>query len=105
MNQADGKNYKYNRMGLGVTYGFPGFWKSNASLRADYGTQNYGEATTTRTDNTMSLTASMSKDLNKSWNLATTLQYTNGTSELDIYKYNKIMAMGIFTYTLSILDK
>ncbi|HEY1078729.1 MAG TPA: tetratricopeptide repeat protein [Bdellovibrio sp.] len=105
INQTDGKNYRYNRVGFGVTYGFPGWWKSNASLRAEYAMQSYGEATTTRTDNTAMVTASMSKDLTKRWNLATTLQYTMAQSELETYKYNKLMAMGIFTYTLSILDK
>lgn len=103
MNQADGKNYRYNRIGLGVTYGFPGFWKSTASLRGEYAIQNYGEATTTRADTTTSITAGLNKDLTKRWNLATTLQYTMGHSEVELYKYNKVMAMGIFTYTFSIL--
>lgn len=105
INQAEGKNYRYNRMAFGVTYGFPGFWKSNSTLRAEYAMQNYGEATTTRNDTTTSVTAGLNKDLNKKWNLNATLMYTIGSSEVDLYKYNKIIAMGIFTYTLSILDK
>lgn len=105
INQAEGKNYRYNRMAFGVTYGFPGLWKSNSTLRAEYAMQNYGEATTTRNDTTTSVTAGLNKDLTKKWNLNATLMYTIGSSEVDLYKYNKIMAMGIFTYTLSILDK
>ncbi|WP_413612904.1 tetratricopeptide repeat protein [Bdellovibrio sp. HCB-110] len=105
VNNSEGKNYRYNRMGLGVSYGFPTFWRSNSVVRLDYGSQNYGEASTSRTDTTIALTGILTKELTKNWNLATTLQYTNANSEVEFYKYNKFMVMGVFTYTLSILDK
>lgn len=105
VNNTEGKNYRYNRWGVGLSYGFPSFWKSNSSLRLDYGSQNYGEATTSRTDTTVALSGTLIKELTKNWNLTTTLQYTTANSEVELYKYNKLMVMGLFTYTLSILDK
>lgn len=105
VNNTEGKNYRYKRIGLGVAYSFPTFWRSNSSVRLDYGSQNYGEASTTRTDTTFALTGILTKELTKRWNLTTTLQYTTANSEVELYKYNKLMVMGLFTYTLSIMDK
>lgn len=105
INNSDGKNYRYQRMGLGLAYGFPAFWSSNGMVRADYATQAYNEATQGRTDTTMSLTGSLNKELAKRWNLATTLQYSIADSEVATYKYDKLMVMSVITYTMSILDQ
>lgn len=105
MNQAKGKNLRYQRMGLGVSYSYPTFWKSTGTLRGDYANQSYSEAATARTDSTIALTYSLNKDLTKSWNMATTAQYTLANSEVELYKYNKLMLSALFTYTTSILGK
>lgn len=105
MNQAKGKNFRYQRMGLGVSYSYPTFWKSTGTLRGDYANQSYGEADTARTDSTMTFTYSLNKDLTKKWNMGATAQYTLANSEVELYKYNKLMLSALFTYTHSILSK
>ncbi|WP_413289576.1 tetratricopeptide repeat protein [Bdellovibrio sp. HCB337] len=105
LNNANGKNYKYNRFGLAATYSTPAYAKGTGSLRADYSIQNYAEATTPRKDTVISLTASYTKDLNKKWNMLLSAQATTAGSDVETYKYNKFLITSLFTYTHSILQK
>jgi anaphase-promoting complex subunit 3 len=104
-NNAQGKNYRYQKAGLAATVSYPTFYKGTASFRADYALQDYREATTPRKDTNISLTASYMKDLNKKWNMLLSLQATTANSDVAAYKYNKFLATSLFTYTTSILDK
>lgn len=105
INNANGKNYKYNRLGLAATYSFPTLYKGLGSLRADYSLQDYNAATTPRKDTNIALTASYNKDLNKKWNMNLSFQATTANSDVETYKYNKFLVSGLFTYTTSILQK
>ena len=105
VDQAEGKNYRYNQMGAGLTYGFPGWWRSNASARLDYVAQDYKDAATPRKDNAVSLTGSLVKDLSKTWNMLLSAQYVNANSPVDIYKYDKFVVSALFTWKMSILGK
>ena len=105
LNNAKGKNYRYQRAGLAAMVSFPTFYKGTAALRADYSLQDYKEASTPRKDTNIALTASYNKDLNKKWNMMLSLQATTANSDVASYKYNKFLATSLFTYTTSILDK
>jgi tetratricopeptide (TPR) repeat protein len=96
-----GKEYRYERYGLAASYAFPTFRNGLGSLRVDYGVQNYRDATVPRKDTVGMLTAGYSKDLSRQWSWATTLQFTNANSDVDVYKYNKYLLMSLFTYNVS----
>lgn len=104
-NNAQGKNFRYQKMSVAATYGFPAFAKGTGGLRADYALQDYKDAATPRKDATLGVTASYNKDLTKKWNLLLSLQLTNANSEVESYKYNKYLITSLFTYTHSILQK
>lgn len=105
MNQAEGRNYRYKRSSLGLTYAFAAWWKSNASLRAEYSSQNYDEAVTTRIDSNPIVTAAFNKDLKRNVNWLMSVQYNVGDSDEDSYDYNKFVVTSLFTFTHSILGK
>lgn len=105
LNNAEGKNFRYSRLGVAVSYTAPVFWSSTGILRFDYANQNYGEASSPRADVTYSLSGTLNRKLSKSWNFMSTLQYTVANSDIETYKYNKFMLMGLFTYTLSVQSK
>jgi len=105
MNNANGKNFKYNKIGLAATYGFPTFYKGNGSLRADYSIQDYASAATPRKDTNIMFTAGYNKDLSKQWNMNLSFQATTANSDVETYKYNKFLVSSLFTYTTSILQK
>lgn len=105
LNNANGKNLRYNRLGLGATYSFPTYYKGTGSLRGDYSLQNYGEATVPRKDTKTVLTASYNKDLTKQWNMLLSFQMTSAGSDVESYNYNKFLITSLFTYTTSILQK
>lgn len=105
LNNANGKNYKYNKIGLAATYSYPTFYKGTGSLRADYAIQDYAEATTARKDTNIALTVGYNKDLTKKWNMNLSLQATSANSDVETYKYNKFLVSSLFTYTTSILQK
>lgn len=105
INQAEGRNYRYKRSSLGLTYAFAAWWKSNASLRAEYSSQNYDEAVTTRIDSNPIVTAAFNKDLKRNVNWLMSVQYNVGDSDEDSYDYNKFVVTSLFTFTHSILGK
>jgi TolA-binding protein len=104
-NQAEGKNNKYNRIGLGFTYGFPSLWASQGTVRIGYDSQNYPEASVTRTDKVTSVMLASSKDLNSNLNFVGSFVYNNSSSEVTAYNYDKYIVMGLFTYRMSYLEK
>ncbi|HEY8270857.1 MAG TPA: tetratricopeptide repeat protein [Pseudobdellovibrionaceae bacterium] len=103
--QSNGINNRSAKTGLAISYGFPGVSKGTSSLRLDYTSQAYAEATTPRTDTNMILTGSYTKDFNKRWNMLLSLQYTSALSGVESYNYNKFLVTSLFTYTTSILQK
>nr|BFD66236.1 hypothetical protein HAGR004_12580 [Bdellovibrio sp. HAGR004] len=105
INQAEGRNYRYKRSSVGLTYAFAAWWKSNASLRAEYSSQNYDEAVTTRIDSNPIVTAAFNKDLKRNVNWLMSVQYNVGDSDEDSYDYNKFVVTSLFTFTHSILGK
>lgn len=105
INQAEGRNYRYKRSSVGLTYTFAAWWKSNASLRAEYSSQNYDEAVTTRIDSNPIVTAAFNKDLKRNVNWLMSVQYNVGDSDEDSYDYNKFVVTSLFTFTHSILGK
>jgi len=102
-NQAVGKNNRYLKTELGLTYAFPFIKESAGSFKFNYASQNYSEAATARVDNILTLTLSSTKDLTKSLNMNLSFQYTNSASDLDVSKYNKFMISSLFTYSGSVL--
>ncbi|MFV8258212.1 tetratricopeptide repeat protein [Bdellovibrio bacteriovorus] len=105
INQAEGRNYRYKRSALGLTYAFPAWWKFNGSLRGEYSSQNYDEATSPRIDTNPIVTAAFNKDLKRNVNMLLSLQYNVGDSDEDSYDYNKFVVTSLFTFTHSILGK
>ncbi|WP_374033547.1 tetratricopeptide repeat protein [Bdellovibrio bacteriovorus] len=105
INQAEGRNYRYKRAALGLTYAFPAWWKFNGSLRGEYSSQNYDEATSPRIDTNPIVTAAFNKDLKRNVNMLLSLQYNVGDSDEDSYDYNKFVVTSLFTFTHSILGK
>jgi len=104
-NNADGRNNRYNKTSLGLTYSFPTFSKFNGSLKLDYYNQKFLETDTARTDNVWSMTLGASKDLSKALNLALSLQYSNSSSQNELYTYNKYTLLAALTHTTSIQKK
>lgn len=102
-NQTKGVNYRSSRPSLGVSYVFPGLWTNPAMTRLEYSQQAFSEATTTRTDKVIVLSATQTKKINRSWDFNFGLQVTNSQSEVDAYKYDKYMLSALFTYSGSIL--
>lgn len=105
INNTKGKNNRYSKTSLALNYGYAAFSKGIGGLRAEYALQNYADATTPRKDNSLSLTASYTKDFSKKWNMLLSAQLTNANSDNESYKYNKYLITSLFTYTHSILDK
>lgn len=105
VNDAEGKNNKYTKMGLGLTYGFPSLWASQGSLRLAYDNQNYPDASVTRTDKVTSLILASSKELSSNLNFLTSFMYNSSSSEVSTYNYNKFVVTGLFTYRMSYLEK
>lgn len=104
-NNAEGKNNRYQKMGLAATAGLPAWKKGTGSIRAEYYLQDYADATVPRKDTNISLTLGYTKDLNKQWNWALNAQATTANSDVDTYKYNKFLVTSLFTYTTSVLQK
>lgn len=105
INQAEGRNYRYKRSSLGLTYAFPSWWKATGSLRGEYSSQNYDEAISPRIDANPIVTATWNKNLSRQLNFVLSLQYNVGDSDEDSYDYNKFVVTSLFTFTHSILGK
>ncbi len=104
-NKADGKNNRYAKTSLGVTYGFPSFKESSGSLKLDYSMQPYSETAAARTDKVWSVTYAASKNLNKATSFSLSGQYSNSTSDQPTYTYDKYMITTMLTYTGSVQSK
>lgn len=77
MNQTQGKNYQYNKLGLGIGYTDKIFNDHDGTLKFDYSYQNYPQASTSRTDNLAALSATLSKEYWPSTYLNYSGQYIN----------------------------
>lgn len=103
-NQAVGKNNRYQKLGLGLTYVFPFKLESIGSLKLDTASQRYSQATNPRTDQLTNLTASAMKDIAKDFNLNLSFQYTISSSPLDASNYNKFLLSSVLTYSGKLLE-
>lgn len=98
MNQAQGKNYLYNKLGLGIGYTNKIFNDYDGGLKLDYSYQNYPQATTSRTDNLAALSATLTKEYWPSTYLNYTGQFNSNSSDVSTYRYDKFVFNISVTY-------
>lgn len=98
-NAAKGDNQKYNRINLGLTYAQNFYWETQGAARFDFGTADYADSTAGRKDTNYGLTFSASKPLTKQWNTSVSVGWSDNTSNVDAYKYNKITVSNMYTYS------
>lgn len=103
LNQAKGLNNTYGKTVFALSYSFPGFAKTQASVRGDLTSQKYTENTNARTDTTYSFGYSASKELRKSLSLSFGIQFIGNTSNVESYRYDKFLATSMLTYTGSLI--
>lgn len=98
MNQTQGKNYLYNKLGLGIGYTDKIFTDYDGTLKFDYSYQNYPQASTNRTDNLASLSATLTKEYWSSIYLSYTGQFNSNSSDVSSYRYDKFLFNISVTY-------
>lgn len=98
-NAAKGDNQKYNRINLGLTYAQNFYWETQGAARLDFGTADYPDSSTGRKDTNYGLTFSASKPLTKQWNTSVSLGWSDNTSNVEAFKYNKITVSNMYTYS------
>jgi tetratricopeptide (TPR) repeat protein len=99
MNAAQGDNQTYNRINLGLTYAQNSYWGTQAAARFDMGMADYPNNTLSRKDSNYGLTLSANKALGTNWSTSVSVGYSNNSSNVDIYSYNKITVSNMYTYT------
>jgi hypothetical protein len=88
-NQAVVKNYLYTKWKLGLGYDNQ-VWKNyRSNLKVDYSWQGYSENSNNRSDNTIGLSASLSKEYWPSTYVSYSAQYNLNNSNVDTYQYDK----------------
>ncbi|HPI40166.1 MAG TPA: hypothetical protein PLJ21_05135 [Pseudobdellovibrionaceae bacterium] len=103
MANTTGKNYRSTKPALGFTYGYVGYWKQPGSLRLDFSSQAYAEASTTRTDQVIGLSVTQQKKMNDRWMMSLVGSYNLSQSGVESYNYNKFSFSALFTYSQSVL--
>ncbi len=98
-NQAVGVNQRYLRYDLSYTWFANIFKESGYSARFNYGSANYAQSTTSRKDTQMNLSLSLRTPLSKKWFWNNTLSYTSNASNVDTYKYTRLMLQSSFEWT------
>jgi len=99
INSADGDNNDYNKASLGLTYARMGIWQSINSIRIDYSSAKYPNASVDRNDSVATATLGITKELSKNLNLFVNGLYTISNSTNDSYKYNKFGIQSMLTYS------
>ncbi|MFZ4403278.1 MAG: tetratricopeptide repeat protein [Pseudobdellovibrionaceae bacterium] len=102
-NKANGKNSTYQKEILGVSYVFPSYYKSTGIAKLEYTSTKYPDSTTERADKIYALSLTHSKDFSKNINSVVGLTYSQNTSNVDSYKYDKFLISINFTYTGTVL--
>ena len=94
MNQAKGRNASYERLDLGVGYLLPVMKDTTANFKLAYFFLQYPEKVpATRTDNSYTLTAGLSRRLSEIWNAGILGSYNVNASNEDANTYNKFTAL------------
>lgn len=104
-NTADGKNNNYTKYILAGTYSFPWTAKLKGSARLDYADLKYTDNPNSRKDSITSLTLGANQDLNRKNNLSYTLSYVTNSSNVEAYKYNKMLLGFIYSYSGNYVKK
>lgn len=97
-NQTQGKNYLYNKLGVGVGYTDKVFSDHDGTLKFDYSYQNYPQASTSRTDNLAALSATLSKEYWPSIYLNYSGQFNVNSSDVSTYRYDRFVFNISVTY-------
>ncbi|MGZ3771008.1 MAG: tetratricopeptide repeat protein [Bdellovibrio sp.] len=98
MNQAEGNNYKYNKIGLGVGYTDKIFHEHDGTLRLDFASQTYPQATSGRADTLGALSASLGKEYWPSTYLTYSTQFNANSSNVPAYRYDRVVLNVSITY-------
>ncbi len=98
-NKSDGKNNNYSKTIFSGTYSFPWSTKYGGSARLDYTDLKYPDNSNLRKDTIYGLTIGATQELSKTKNIGLSFSYLMNNSNVDSYKYNK-MLVG-FTYGFS----
>ncbi|MBL7543463.1 MAG: tetratricopeptide repeat protein [Bdellovibrionaceae bacterium] len=104
-NSSEGKNNNYAKYILAGTYSFPWSAKYKGSARFDYSDMKYPDNSNSRKDTVYGMTVGASQDLNKKNNISLTLSYIMNNSNVESYKYNKMLLGFIYSYSGNYLRK
>lgn len=104
-NKSDGKNNNYTKILIAGTYSFPWSAKYKGSARLDYSDLKYPDNSNSRKDSIIGVTLGATQDLNKKSNMSLTLSYLMNNSNVDSYKYNKMLLGFIYSYSGNYLRK
>lgn len=99
LNTSDGKNNTYNKMILAATYSFPWSAKYKGSARVDYTDMKYPNNSNERKDTIYGVTVGASQDINKRNNISLTFSYLVNGSNIESYKYNKMLLGFIYSFS------
>lgn len=98
-NKSDGTNNNFNKTILGLTYSFPWSKTYKGASKLEYTDLKYPDNSNLRKDSITVASLSAVKDLNKNKSLSFNFAYNLNSSNVDSYKYNKIVLGFLFTYT------
>jgi hypothetical protein len=89
LNNASGKNSKYDRTDLSVMYMAPTVWKMTYNARFAYYLQNYPQKADTRQDNDYSFSVGLSKPIDDIFSAGLTATYQINQSNVEANQYKK----------------
>tara|TARA_B110001454_G_C12723330_1_gene436743 strand:- start:33390 stop:35402 length:2013 start_codon:yes stop_codon:yes gene_type:complete len=104
-NASEGKNNTYNKVIVAGTYSFPWSAKYKGSARLDYSDLKYTNNSNERKDTIYGLTLGAAQDLSKRNNISLTLSYLVNNSNVEAYKYNKMVLGFIYSFSGSYSKK
>lgn len=104
-NAADGKNINYTKYILAGTYSFPWTAKLAGSARLDYTDLKYTDNPNLRKDTIYGVTLGASHDIAKKSNLSYSWSYLMNNSNVESYRYNKMLVGIIYSYSGNYLRK
>ncbi len=97
-NAATGKNLRYIRLDLAVTYLFKWKWETTFNSRASLYTLNYTENANNRGDLNYAITAGLNKKFGEHWNGGLNINYTINDSNIDDNTYNKMTILNSWSF-------
>ncbi|MGZ3773690.1 MAG: hypothetical protein ACXVCY_11155 [Pseudobdellovibrionaceae bacterium] len=98
LNQSQGKNYQYNKIGLGVGYTDKILKEHDGSIKFDYASQAYPQSTSNRADTLAALSASLGKEYWPSTYVSYSTQLNANSSTVPTYRYDRIVFNVSITY-------